>query len=79
ISDTIMEQKLITQYLEPALAPLFDDILQDTLFRWTATINQESKATTVIFISRSRPDAYVSGLHGITWGIGRGFSEINLR
>ncbi|KAI8374599.1 uncharacterized protein BYT42DRAFT_496512 [Radiomyces spectabilis] len=79
ISDTIMAQELITRYLEPALAPLFDDILQDTLFRWTATINQESKATTAISISRSRPDACVSGLHGVTWGISRGFGEVNLR
>lgn len=76
VTDTILEQELITRYLEPAFAPLFDDILRDTLFRWTAAINQESKLATAISISRSRPDACVSGLNGVTWGISRGFGEV---
>ncbi|ORE03626.1 hypothetical protein BCV72DRAFT_314925 [Rhizopus microsporus var. microsporus] len=72
IDDTIMEQELITRYLEPTLTLLFDGILQDTLFHGATTIKQELKATTSISINKSRPDACVSGLIGIT----RGFGEV---
>jgi hypothetical protein len=68
IESTIIEQELITRFVEPALAPLFEDTTNDILFRWTSTINDEYRTTSTIAIAQDRPDACISTLNGAVWG-----------
>lgn len=76
ITSTIMEQELVTRFIEPALSPLFEDNLRNIMFRWTATINDECKVNSSSSISQDRPDACISNLDGMIWGNTRGFGEV---
>lgn len=76
IESTIMEQELITRFVEPALAPLFENTTTGILFRWTATVNDECRASPSITINQDRPDACITALNGAVWGTGHGFGEV---
>ncbi|KAG0162539.1 hypothetical protein DFQ28_001111 [Apophysomyces sp. BC1034] len=76
ISNTIMEQELLTRFIEPALAPLFENTIGKVIFRWTATTNDECRETTVATISQDRPDACISNLDGVMWGATLSFGEV---
>ncbi|KAF7721195.1 hypothetical protein EC973_005126 [Apophysomyces ossiformis] len=76
IENIIMEQKLITRFVEPALAPLFEDTTNNILFRWTSTMNDEYQTTSIIAITQDRHDACTSTLNGTFWGTSCGFGEV---
>ncbi|SAL97765.1 hypothetical protein [Absidia glauca] len=70
------EMQLITRYLDPALESLFDDLDNDIMFKWSNTINQESKTATSISISKRRPDASIDYLQGVYFHKTYGFGEV---
>ncbi|KAF7732365.1 hypothetical protein EC973_005261 [Apophysomyces ossiformis] len=78
--DTLMEDtkelELITRYIDPALHPLFDDLGNGIMFRWTSTNNLESKKASSISISQRRPDSSISKFDGVHLGLTLGFGEV---
>lgn len=65
IMSVIKEQGLCTRYLYPARTPLFDDPDNDIFFRWTGTVNDDSKAVPKGSISSERPEVMVSCVEGV--------------
>ncbi|ORX62605.1 hypothetical protein DM01DRAFT_1330734 [Hesseltinella vesiculosa] len=73
IMEEVKEQELITRFVEPALRPIFDDLDNGVLFRWTATTNHESKSC--MTISRRRPDTSISSFRDLFVEYNRGYGE----
>lgn len=61
------------RFIEQALTPFFENTRGKVLFRWTATTNNECKATAVVTICQNRSDACISNLDGMMWGATLGF------
>ncbi|PHZ14348.1 uncharacterized protein RHIMIDRAFT_117296 [Rhizopus microsporus ATCC 52813] len=57
VEDGPKETELITRYLEAILAPLFEDLDNNIIFRWTSVSDEEKQATT-------RPDASINIING---------------
>ncbi|CAO3591617.1 unnamed protein product [Absidia cylindrospora] len=76
LMDDIKEMELITRYLDPALQPLFDDLDNDILFRWSNTISTQAKTPTAMNISKRRPDASIDVAEGIYIQRSYGFGEV---
>ncbi|CAO3623870.1 unnamed protein product [Cunninghamella blakesleeana] len=78
LMEEVKEIELITKYLDPALQPLFDDLDDDIIFRWTSTSNPEAKNST-ISISQRRPDSLINSLNDLHVGKSLGFGEVKAK
>ncbi|SAM05326.1 hypothetical protein [Absidia glauca] len=64
-----LEAELITRYLEASLAPLFEDLGNDIMFRWTSVGD-------VMAESNEKPDAIVSVVEGASFGRTIAYGEV---
>ncbi|KAI9274003.1 hypothetical protein EDC94DRAFT_689989 [Helicostylum pulchrum] len=63
VEDGPRETELITRHLEAILAPLFEDLDNNIIFRWTSVSDEEKQATT-------RPDASINITNGASFTVG---------
>ncbi|KAG0162296.1 hypothetical protein DFQ30_002389, partial [Apophysomyces sp. BC1015] len=69
IEDGPKETEFITRHLEAILAPLFEDLDNNIVFRWTSVSDEEKQATT-------RPDALINIIHGASLSKRIGCGEV---
>ncbi|KAG1051240.1 hypothetical protein G6F43_006536 [Rhizopus delemar] len=64
-----METELITRYLEASLAPLFENLGNEIMFRWTSVSDEKA-------ISDEKPDAIISIIDGASFGRTIAYGEV---
>ncbi|ORY93019.1 hypothetical protein BCR43DRAFT_414255, partial [Syncephalastrum racemosum] len=75
LKEEIMETELCHRYIDPFLSPLFDNLDEGVLFRWTSVTDQEAGMLKAGSICRKMPDSCVSKLDGLYFGTSLGFVE----